>query len=426
MLYYEALQLEEDANRVFRGEKLPTIPLVNLIKDKPIVLSNFIYAYHGMYLLFAGPSGTGKTSFVDTNFVLNPVLSAIDGKMAMKPNVVYRVMERSVKLKVAKWVCYLLLWKYNKVMSIPILLGWNNRTRDINEEDLRQINAVMPLIEKMGDYIDLIHGATDGDSIVKYAKERALRVGVLIEGKEDGVHFSGNTPNRNVIPYDAADKKGNRYKDLNMKSGEKIRVTPDFNKYVVSDPDMVNIHVTDHVAKIKFSGSEKEALDNYSQGIAELRDAGMYFICDIAQFNRSTDNKDRKDLHLTMSDIYGSSKFSQNIDILLAIIDPSYYNMSQWGDEDKGYYQVNDMGKRLRILQIIKNTYGESNIKIPLLFIGENGYFEELPPPHDVDYARINTLYNPRINNFYKREVPEVPINLGKLAKFDNNDELPF
>ena len=59
-----------------------------------------------MYYLIGGLTGSGKTSFIDDAFVLNPVdwaLSQEGRASGIKVKVWYRSMERSRTYKFAKW-----------------------------------------------------------------------------------------------------------------------------------------------------------------------------------------------------------------------------------------------------------------------------------------------------------------------------------
>ena len=55
----------------------------------------------------------------------------------------------------------------------------------------------------------------------------------------------------------------------------------------------------------------------------------------------------------------------------------------------EGYPIQNTLKKRFRLLQILKNRYGDSDVNLGLSFHGEVGLFRELPKPDEIfDYAK--------------------------------------
>jgi replicative DNA helicase len=68
-------------------------------------LNRYIGIRKGMYFLVGGLTGSGKTSFIDDAFVLNPFDWYINQpNPKIKLRIIYRSMERSRTYKMAKWV----------------------------------------------------------------------------------------------------------------------------------------------------------------------------------------------------------------------------------------------------------------------------------------------------------------------------------
>ena len=53
----------------------------------------------------------------------------------------------------------------------------------------------------------------------------------------------------------------------------------------------------------------------------------------------------------------------------------------------EGYPIQNVLKKKFRLLEILKNRYGDADVNIGLMFYGEVGLFKELPKPEEIgDY----------------------------------------
>ena len=76
----------------------------------------------------------------------------------------------------------------------------------------------------------------------------------------------------------------------------------------------------------------------------------------------------------------------------MALFDPMRYKV-----EDPSGYDLNKLkdefgGKYFRSLRVIKNSYGEDDIRIGLGFLGQIGMFKELPRRRDItesDYLSV-------------------------------------
>ncbi len=91
-------------------------------------LNKYIGIRKGIYFLVGGLTGSGKTSFIDDAFVLNPFDWYISQKTpGVKLRIIYRSMERSRTYKFAKWVSRRIFLDHGLVMPVSKLLGWNEK-----------------------------------------------------------------------------------------------------------------------------------------------------------------------------------------------------------------------------------------------------------------------------------------------------------
>ncbi len=87
-----------------------------------------------------------------------------------------------------------------------------------------------------------------------------------------------------------------------------------------------------------------------------------------------------------------SSQTQEDADIVLALFDPIRYKV-----QDPSGYELNKLkdgfgAKYFRSLRILKNSFGEDDIRVGLGFMGQIGTFKELYKQKDMtdaDYAAV-------------------------------------
>lgn len=376
---------------VERGRKGEVKHLKLTDYKKPAKLASALAFGSGRYMVVAGPPGNGKTAFVDSMFVLKPVLDAIKG--GREVNYIYRSMERSTQEKLAKWYCGILFHERGEVLDPATLLSYGNAERLLRQDDIEKMLSFKDLFSEIEKRVDIITGEARASSIFKYAEKRALSRGLLYLGAENGV-----TVGKETYEYDGVMTRGGlpkRYRTFSFG-----KVFEGDTKYLAND-DAVYIHVTDHVGLIT-DGEEKRMLDMHSNGMKRLRDTYEYGIIDILQLNRDIENTYRQvkqALKIKMSDIKGTGTFSQNADLILAIIDPHYYEQREYFGYDIPRLVDEKNRSRMRMLFGIKNSQGLNPFQKALFFEGASGWVYELPKAEDMDsytYQQIvNLTYRP-------------------------------
>lgn len=317
-------------------------------------LNRYIGIRKGMYFLVGGLTGSGKTSFIDDAFVLNPFDWFISQKAPnIKLRIIYRSMERSRTYKLAKWVSRKIFLDHAAIIPVPKLLGWTEKmTHD--EHDLFLMYE--DYINKMEEVITIIDGPENAVGIAKELKAHALENG-------------------------------------------KIEQIDEFNKrYFPNNENELTIVILDHVGLIKTTKDQptkKEAIDKMSDELRYARDFYGYTPVVVSQFNRSISNMQRLkngDVEPQLEDFAESSSTQNDADIVLALFDPMRYKV-----EDPSGYELQKLvdnfgAKYFRSLRLIKNSYGEDDVRIGLGFMGQIGMFKELPKQKDMtdsDYESV-------------------------------------
>ena len=310
----------------------------------------------GMYFLIGGNTGSGKTSFIDDAFVLNPFdwyITQKDPKIKLK--IIYRSMERSRTYKLAKWVSRKIFLDQGMIIPVPKLLGWTDKMNS-NEHDMFLMYE--DYINQMTDVITIIDGPENPVGIAKELKAHAEANGEIIQ----------------------LDK---------------------YNKmYVPNDENEVTIVVIDHIGLLKTTKDQptkKEAIDKMSDELRYARDFFGYTPVVVSQFNRSISNIQRiknGDVEPQLEDFSESSSTQNDADVVLALFDPIRYKVA-----DPSGYELNKLkdqfgAKYFRSLRLIKNSYGSDDLRIGLAFLGQLGIFKELKMKNDMTDEDYNSVVN--------------------------------
>jgi len=320
-------------------------------------LNRYIGIRKSMYFLVGGLTGSGKTSFIDDAFVLNPYDWFISNQNTngVKLKIIYRSMERSRTYKMAKWVSRKIFIDYGIIISINKLLGWTDKmTKD--EHDLFLLQR--EYVEQMSDVITIIDGPENPVGIAKDLKTYALEHG-------------------------------------------KIEQLDEYNKiYIPEDPNTVTIVVIDHIGLLKTTKdltTKKQVIDKMSDELRYARDFYGYTPVVVSQFNRDISNPIRiknGDVEPQLDDFKDSSTTQEDADVVLALFDPMRYKV----DDPSGYKleKLKDEygAKYFRSLRIIKNSYGEDDIRIGLGFLGQVGMFKELNRMKDMTESDYESVVN--------------------------------
>ena len=319
-------------------------------------LNRYIGIRKSMYFLVGGLTGSGKTSFIDDAFVLNPFdwyISQKDPKIKLR--IIYRSMERSRTYKMAKWVSRKIFIDHGLIIPVAKLLGWTEKM-DHDEHDLFLMYE--DYINEMSNVITIIDGPENAVGVAKELKAHALKNG-------------------------------------------RIEQIDEFNKrYVPNDENTVTIVIIDHIGLLKTTKDQttkKEAIDKMSDELRYARDFFGYTPVAVSQFNRSISNIQRiknGDVEPQLEDFAESSSTQNDADVVLTLFDPMRYKVN-----DPSGYELNKLidgygAKYFRSLRLIKNSYGEDDVRIGLGFLGSIGMFKELPKKKDMTDSDYESVTN--------------------------------
>jgi len=321
-------------------------------------LTRYVGIRKGMYYLIGGNTGSGKTSFIDDAFVLNPVDWAMSKEgiaSGIKVKVWYRSMERSRTYKMAKWVSRKIFLDQGIIIPVGKLLGWDEKmTKD--EHDL--FLYYKDYVDKLSEIVTIIDGPENPVGIAKELKAYA---------EENG----------------------------------EIQQLDKWNKiYIPNDPTQITIVVVDHIGLLKTTKDQptkKDAIDKMSDELRYARDFYGYSPVVVSQFNRSISNPSRLkngDVEPQLEDFSDSSSTQNDADVVMALFDPIRYKVADPSGYDLDKLKDQYGAKYFRSLRLIKNSYGADDIRIGLAFLGELGLFKELPRKKDITDSDYESITN--------------------------------
>jgi len=318
-------------------------------------LNHYIGIRKSMYYLIGGLTGSGKTSFVDDAFILNPVDWYISqkGKSNIKLKIIYRSMERSRTYKLAKWVARKIFLDTGYSIPVAKLLGWNDR---MSPEEYELFLSYEDYIKQVEEIVTIIDGSENPIGIAKDIKEYALE-------------------NGHIEQIDQYNKR-----------------------YVPDDENTITLIVVDHIGLLKATKdfpNKKDRIDKMSDELRYARDFYGFSPVVVSQFNRDISNINRiknGDVEPQLEDFADSSQTQNDADVVMALFDPVRYKVPDPSGYDTAKLVDSTGSKFFRSLRIIKNSYGSDDIRIGLAFHGEIGMFKELPKKKDItdtDYASV-------------------------------------
>ncbi len=319
-------------------------------------LNRYIGIRKRIYTLVGGLTGSGKTSFVDDAYVLNPFdwfISQDNPKVKLK--IIYRSMERSRTYKFAKWISRKIFYDYGIIIPVGKMLGWTDKMSK-DEHDI--FLTYKDYMEKMEEVITIIDGPENPVGIAKELKEYALQNGRIEQ----------------------------------LDTHNKI--------YIPNDENVITLVIIDHIGLLKTTkdlSTKKQVIDKMSDELRYARDFFGYSPVVVSQFNRDISNPIRiknGDVEPQLEDFKESSQTQDDADVILALFDPMRYKVADPSGYDLNKLKDEFGAKYFRSVRLIKNSYGEDDIRIGLGFLGQVGMFKELPKRKDITDSDYQSIVN--------------------------------
>jgi len=319
-------------------------------------LNKFIGIRKRIYTLIFGSTGSGKSSYMHSAYILNPFDYLIKEKPKdLKFKVILFSMERNKIYTLAKWMSRKIFIDQAILIPIPKLLGWWDTKLTKDEHDL--FLAYKWYIDELLQVVDIIDGAQNPTGIYKYVKNYASENGIFEQ----------------IDEY------------------HKI--------YIPNHPNEVVIIAEDHLGLTRMEKShksKKEAIDHLSSYNQYFRDVLGYSPVAVSQINRDLSNpiyQKMDSFEPNLDQVKESGRPSEDSENVISLFDPIRFKTSDPSYKVDNFVDNTTGGKFFRSVKILKNTYGEDDIRIGMAFHGPTGIFKELPRSKDMEGFDYNSLF---------------------------------
>lgn len=292
----------------------------------------------GRYDLIGGATGTGKTAFVDSAYVYNPlsrILTDPDPQFTLK--ILYYSIEIPPLQKIAKMVCRKLYEDYNIQLDAESLFTKGER-QTLGRDIATKVFSYRDYFERIVTDNIIFHSSASPDYVWMTVKEYVEANGTI---KQEG----------GII-----------------------------HQYIPHKPNEIVVIIIDHISLIdknKRDSNKKEAIDRLSKMLVAFRNIFNISAVVVSQFNRGIEGMDRRKLDAVepqLSDFKDTGSTQEDCNTALSLFYPFKY-----GIEKHNGYDIRALHRYYRSLSILKNRDGVDNLTMGMFFMGQNGIFKELP-----------------------------------------------
>lgn len=319
-------------------------------------LNKYIGIRKRIYTVIFGATGSGKSAFCHSAYILHPFdwWYANKNTSNVKLKFILFSMERSKVYTLAKWTSRKIFLDQGINIPIAKLLGWWETKLTKDEHDLFLMYE--DYINELTAICDIIEGAQNPTGIYKYVKKYAEANGTIEDINEYDKIYHPRHPNEIVIP------------------------------------------IVDHFGLIKMEKgmSKKEAIDKTSEYFQWMRDFLGYTPIGVSQINRDLSNpiyQKMDSIEPNLDQIKESGRPAEDADVVVSLFQPSRYKTNDASYNNVSKFISPEGADCFRSIKILKNTYGESDLRIGMGFHGSTGTFAELPKPKDMDSFDFETLF---------------------------------
>lgn len=335
-------------------------------------IDKVIYGIQKKYLYVVGADTSGgKTSFALDIFVYN----AIKNSGGKKINILYYSFEMASEVLLAKLLSRYIWDTYNVIITFEDILSLTSPISD----------SKYVIIEKCVPWLTSV--------------------------------------NKILTTYDKPISPNHIYgtcKGWLEKFGKFVPVGDHRENYIENDPEEYKIVLIDHVGLIGGQGSKKERIDTTVNYLIHFRNKCNITGVLIQQLNRNAKSMDRKTNGYELIQLDDFKETSDTTDGAEVVIGLYYPHREKIAKVD-GYPIKDVLRYKFRLVQIIKNRYGRSDINKGTIFHGEISMFKELPKSEDIAISD----YEKYMNLEYKEEIQEDDVNTeedNNLQMINDND----
>jgi hypothetical protein len=326
------------------------------------------------YYLCGSNTGVGKTAFIDYTFIISPLHWLMKNPSSEKKlKVFYYSFEIDIESKLVKWAALLLYLDTKIIVSTDDILSAKR-----------------------------IKGTNDIKKLSPEIKEQILKLKYYFDYIEENVELVDISINPTGIF-----KQTQKYCEENGKWEKIIKTIEgkerEISIYVPNDINQITLLVIDHYGLIKVEqlqgttgkSTKKQSIDKLDEYCIELRNKYGISPVMISQFNRDIADIQRVkigNVKPNLEDFKESGNTAESANVVIAPFYPARYNLPNY----MGYILPLEISHLFRYIFILKNRGNKDMVGIPMRFLGQCGFFEELPnKPEDYTYMEIKDWSKP-------------------------------
>ena len=321
-------------------------------------LNRYIGIRKRIMTLIFGPTGSGKSAYLHSAYILNPFDWYFKNKPKdVKLKIILFSMERSKVHILAKWMSRKIFIDQGIFIPIQRLLGWwTDDKLSKDEHDL--FLTYQWYLDELLQIVDIIEGPQNPTGIWRYVKDYAEANGTFHKTDDYHTVYIPNHPNEIVIIGE--DTLGNTKMEKGMKN-------------------------------------KKEAIDKLSEYNQYFRDMLGYSPIAVSQLNRNLNNpifQKMDSFEPTIDDIKESGRPGEDSDVVTSVFEPLRYRTTIPGYDAEKFIDPTKGAKHFRSVKILKNSFGEDDIRVSMAFMGATGIYKELPKAINMEGFEYDKLFN--------------------------------
>ncbi|MDO4465539.1 MAG: DnaB-like helicase C-terminal domain-containing protein [Bacillota bacterium] len=304
--------------------------------------------------VIAGDTGSGKSSLALYSQVYQPFQQYMENK-ELKINFLIFSFEMSAEVLMAKMLCTYIYETFHKVISYEEILSL---TGTLSDEDYELVLQSQPWLEEFEKHCEIIDKPVSAKALYGICKEWSRKFGT--------------------------------YKELEK--------TDDFTKeeYLPKDPKQYLIVLVDHIKLLSVSAGNtaKQEIDTACDYLIHFRNKCSFTITIVQQLNRNFKSMARRTEGggqfnlLQLDDLSDSSGPANAAEVVIGIFHPFREKMSRCEG-----YDVRQLKDRIRLVQILKQRFGQADRSVGCTFFGEVNLWRNLPLPSEItDYEPLCQL----------------------------------
>lgn len=334
----------------------------------------------GVYYFITASSGIGKSQFARYIGIMQPyrfVKSHPETKMKLK--IFYFALEETKEQLMLQLISARLKEVYNLSISPLKLMSLGKYT--VSDELFKQIESCRDYFKDLEECLYIDDSTSNPTGIFFQVRQYA---------DANGTHYYRNLKNK----LDIISKK--QYKALN----EPLRAKYCYSHYVPNDPDEFVIIMTDHLSllsteKTDDANTQHKAMGKFSATYCRKIITKHYNYCVINVIQQGAEKEKEEftyagmsiesKLFPSLSGFANNKEVARDAMVVFGLFAPSRYEIrSHLG------YDITKLMDNYRCVGLLKNRFGNPNLKLPVYFDGETNRFRELPEPKS---KKISDLY---------------------------------